>query len=332
MPSSASATLRRQRSSTSCSATSTTVVPITPTGCDRLLRARAASYRHPDDCHGRDCPALGVDPCGASKTTPRLTSSPRSCCPHWISSTPTHETPAVVTAARHSVSQVQAKAVTDLLLRGSGPADRIAWPLFGTLQRAAGVWERLDDDIQTILVTAEYFGATAPDGADLSGPLLGICAAFERLLCENDRVFARLQEHLPACALARDAWRRRSSSRGRGSLGPLGIRPSASFPRRYRDGRQKILGICGRSRPQRAPSCGRSHRGDAQGALAHRPRAWCLAPARRNGRRCCREWSRRSGAHSEHAPASSAVLGGAGCQRPASSHTKWSWQMRRTSA
>jgi hypothetical protein len=38
-------------------------------------------------------------------------------------------------------------------------------------------WPALDADLQTILVTAEYFGAAAPAGADLSGPLLGLSAA-----------------------------------------------------------------------------------------------------------------------------------------------------------
>jgi hypothetical protein len=36
-----------------------------------------------------------------------------------------------------------------------------------------------------MLVTAEYFGATAPADADHSGPLLGLAAACERVLFEN---------------------------------------------------------------------------------------------------------------------------------------------------
>ncbi|WP_104091797.1 hypothetical protein [Arthrobacter sp. GMC3] len=49
------------------------------------------------------------------------------------------------------------------------------------------VWSQLDMHTQTMIVTAEYFGLIAPDNADHSGPLLGIAAAFERVL--NVQVF-----------------------------------------------------------------------------------------------------------------------------------------------
>lgn len=59
------------------------------------------------------------------------------------------------------------------------------------------LWGQLEDDLQTMLVSAEYFGATAPDGADHSGSLLGLCAACERLLCAGEGPLARLAAGLP---------------------------------------------------------------------------------------------------------------------------------------
>ncbi len=47
------------------------------------------------------------------------------------------------------------------------------------------VWKLLSEQTQTMLVTAEYFGHQAPDGADHSGPLLGLAAAVERVLHES---------------------------------------------------------------------------------------------------------------------------------------------------
>lgn len=43
-------------------------------------------------------------------------------------------------------------------------------------------WEDLDDEAARMLATAEYFGMTAPDDADHSGPLLGLAATVERML------------------------------------------------------------------------------------------------------------------------------------------------------
>jgi hypothetical protein len=47
------------------------------------------------------------------------------------------------------------------------------------------IWDRLSDQTQTMIATAEYFANTAPDDADHSGPLLGLAAAFERVLNEG---------------------------------------------------------------------------------------------------------------------------------------------------
>jgi len=49
------------------------------------------------------------------------------------------------------------------------------------------VWSRLSPQAQTMIVTADYFANTAPDNADHSGPLLGVAAAFERVL--HDALF-----------------------------------------------------------------------------------------------------------------------------------------------
>ncbi|AOY74339.1 hypothetical protein [Paenarthrobacter ureafaciens] len=49
------------------------------------------------------------------------------------------------------------------------------------------IWPQLDQQAQTMIVTAEYFGLNAPENADHSGPLLGLAAAFERVL--NEQIF-----------------------------------------------------------------------------------------------------------------------------------------------
>jgi hypothetical protein len=95
--------------------------------------------------------------------------------------------------AEEQTARIQEKAVTDLLIRAQGlPTGSLEpyWHLLGS--QLPTIWDLLDNDIRTILVTAEYFGATAPEGADLSGPLLGLCAACERLLCGPGQVLDRL--------------------------------------------------------------------------------------------------------------------------------------------
>lgn len=46
-------------------------------------------------------------------------------------------------------------------------------------------WLRVGPDAQRMITTAVHFGVTAPEGADLSGPVLGLCAPLERLLRER---------------------------------------------------------------------------------------------------------------------------------------------------
>jgi hypothetical protein len=57
-----------------------------------------------------------------------------------------------------------------------------------TAMTLRAIWDRLSDEAQTMVVTAEYFASTAPDNADHSGPLLGLAAAFERIL--HDGLFS----------------------------------------------------------------------------------------------------------------------------------------------
>lgn len=52
----------------------------------------------------------------------------------------------------------------------------------------ATTWDALGDDIQKMLMTAEYFGDQVPEGFDHSGPVLGFFAACERLV--RDRLFS----------------------------------------------------------------------------------------------------------------------------------------------
>lgn len=46
-------------------------------------------------------------------------------------------------------------------------------------------WPQLGEEVQRMVTTAVHFGVTAPDGADLAGPVLGLCAPIERLLRER---------------------------------------------------------------------------------------------------------------------------------------------------
>ncbi|MGH2894285.1 MAG: hypothetical protein ACRDPM_13625 [Solirubrobacteraceae bacterium] len=64
----------------------------------------------------------------------------------------------------------------------------------------SAVWEDLPEDIQKMLLTAEYFGDQVPDGYDHSGPVLGLFAACEALI--RTRLF------LPADQAVAGAYRR----------------------------------------------------------------------------------------------------------------------------
>lgn len=102
-----------------------------------------------------------------------------------------------------AVSATQDKAVGDLLLRAAALAPGTLEPYRHLLSsQIPSTWPKLDADLQTILVTAEYFGAAAPEGADLSGPLLGLSAACERLLCAHGMLFDRVAKRCPTIVRA----------------------------------------------------------------------------------------------------------------------------------
>ncbi len=91
------------------------------------------------------------------------------------------------------VAAVQEKAVSDLLIRASHLPPNTLEPYRHILsQQIPETWPRFDEELSTIVVTAYYFGASAPPGADLSGPLLGLSAACERILCGPGALFDRV--------------------------------------------------------------------------------------------------------------------------------------------
>lgn len=63
-----------------------------------------------------------------------------------------------------------------------------------TAMTLRAIWDCLGEEAKTMIVTAEYFASAAPDNADHSGPLLGLAAAFERVL--HEEIF------VPAAALS----------------------------------------------------------------------------------------------------------------------------------
>lgn len=85
--------------------------------------------------------------------------------------------------------QVQAAAVRTLL--ADGAVVQLTQPgamrsAENNLRRSLGpTWDVLPDEVQRMLITAEYFGDQVPDGFDHSGPVLGVFAACERLARER---------------------------------------------------------------------------------------------------------------------------------------------------
>jgi hypothetical protein len=113
---------------------------------------------------------------------------------------PSIQTRAAAEAAREeaAASAVQAAAVRTLVADGevvrlTQPAAMVATE--NNLRRLlAALWNSLGDDIQKMLITAEYFGDQVPAGFDHSGPVLGLFAACERLI--RDRLFGPSREVL----------------------------------------------------------------------------------------------------------------------------------------
>ncbi len=107
--------------------------------------------------------------------------------------TPSPTTKAAVDAAQAEAeaSAIQAAAVRTLV--ADGEVVRLTQPTAmlateNNLRRLLSeVWDSLGNDIQKMLITAEYFGDQVPIGFDHSGPVLGLFAACERLA--RDRLF-----------------------------------------------------------------------------------------------------------------------------------------------
>jgi hypothetical protein len=97
-----------------------------------------------------------------------------------------------VTDGEDRVALVQELAVQALEDRARElPASELE-PASRQLQATLGTaWTRLESDVQRMLTTAVYFGFRSQAEFDHSGPLLGLCAACERLL--THRVMAPLQ-------------------------------------------------------------------------------------------------------------------------------------------
>jgi hypothetical protein len=93
---------------------------------------------------------------------------------------------------------VQAAAVRSLqadgeVVRLTNPNAMLA-PENSLRRLLAEHWDNLGNDIQKMLITAEYFGDQVPVGFDHSGPVLGLFAACERLA--TDRMFAPSRSEL----------------------------------------------------------------------------------------------------------------------------------------
>jgi hypothetical protein len=87
--------------------------------------------------------------------------------------------------AEHTAGVRQAIAVEVMMEAASRlPAASLAPTRKQTSATLQSIWTSLSDEVQTMIVTAEYFASTAPNDADHSGPLLGLAAAVERSLRE----------------------------------------------------------------------------------------------------------------------------------------------------
>lgn len=104
---------------------------------------------------------------------------------------PTSKAAVDAAQAEAEASAVQAASVRTLV--ADGEVVRLTQPtaMIATenhLRRLlVDIWDSLGDDIQKMLITAEYFGDQVPTGFDHSGPVLGLFAACERLT--RDRLF-----------------------------------------------------------------------------------------------------------------------------------------------
>ncbi len=93
---------------------------------------------------------------------------------------------ATAEGVEETVAAVRQEAAVQAMLQTAAnlPAPSLDPVRKSTAANLHEVWELLGEDAATMVVTAEYFGQTAPADADHSGPLLGLAAACERVLYE----------------------------------------------------------------------------------------------------------------------------------------------------
>lgn len=83
-------------------------------------------------------------------------------------------------------SRLQALAAEQLQQLASQLPSTMLNPIRGMLEALLdGVWAELGERVQNMLVSSVYFGHSAPDGTDRSGPVLGLCTAVETFIHEQ---------------------------------------------------------------------------------------------------------------------------------------------------
>ncbi|SCG39679.1 hypothetical protein GA0074704_0859 [Micromonospora siamensis] len=88
--------------------------------------------------------------------------------------------------AERAGARAQALAVAQLqTLAGQFPSHVLETTSAHLRALLEDAWPQLGEEVQRMVKTAVHFGVTAPDGADLAGPVLGLCAPIERLLRER---------------------------------------------------------------------------------------------------------------------------------------------------
>jgi hypothetical protein len=142
--------------------------------------------------------SLGVDPARDEEDLPAFDALAALLVELLDEADPEARSFAAGAGEQGDVVAVQARVVEALLERARSLPPATLEPFRRMLEeRLPAIWPQLGSEMQTILVSAEYFGATAPEEADLSGPVLGLGAACERLLCGEGSVMARLAEEMP---------------------------------------------------------------------------------------------------------------------------------------
>lgn len=155
-------------------------------GAEKISRYRL------DDDHGGTMYAIGVDPLDLTNSRDEFAQLASLVLrTTGISNDLVTRLRAASSADPEEVAElstaIRQQAVVEAMLQVANalPALSLAPIRKTTEAQIAALWSDLSADTQTMLVTAEYFGATAPSDADHSGPLLGLAASCERLLYER---------------------------------------------------------------------------------------------------------------------------------------------------